>query len=111
VILPLKRKAMIQQTGFTIIFLLMTFLLVMVSAVQAQPRADSEKYLKASRYDSAELLSSIEQTIFSEISTVEDIKKRLARLRTGGCPDLVCAQQHGNRSFFYILKVAIQWTP
>ena len=52
----------------------------MVSAVQAQPKADSEKYPKASRYDSAELLSAIEQAIFSEISTVEDIKKRLARL-------------------------------
>jgi len=36
---------------------------VMVSAVQAQPRADSEKYLKASRYDSAELLSSIAREI------------------------------------------------
>lgn len=73
---------MIQQTRFTFKFLwmLFLFLLVTVSAIQAETTSNSEKYLKASRYDSAELLSSIEQALLSETRTVENIKKRLADL-------------------------------
>ena len=73
---------MIQQTRFTFKFLwmLFLFLLVIVSAGQAETKLNSEEYLKVSRYSSAELLSSIEQALLSEIGTVEDIKKRIARL-------------------------------
>jgi hypothetical protein len=73
---------MIQQTRFTFKFLWMLFLLllVMASAVQAETKPNSEKYLKESKYNSAELLSSIQQTLLSETGMVEDIKKRLARL-------------------------------
>ena len=73
---------MIQLTRFTFKFLwtLFLFLLVIVSAIQAETKSNSEKYLKAFRYDSAELLLSIEQAILSETHTVEEIKNRLARL-------------------------------
>lgn len=73
---------MMQQTRFTFKYLLMLslFLLVIASAVQAETMPNSKKYLKESRYNSAELLSSIEHALLSETSSVEDIKKRLARL-------------------------------
>ena len=73
---------MIQQKrfAFKLLWTLFLFFLVMVSAVQAATKSNSEKYPKASRYNSAELLSSIEQALLAETGAVEEIKKRLARL-------------------------------
>jgi hypothetical protein len=56
------------------------FLLVTVPAVQGETKSNSEKYKKTSKHNSSELLSSIEQALLSENQTIEDVKKRLARL-------------------------------
>ena len=53
---------------------------VIATPAPAKTEPSSKKNLKISGYDSAELFSAIQQALLSETHTVEDIKKRLARL-------------------------------
>ena len=68
------------QYRFLWVFFL--FLLMMVSAVQAGMKPNSENYVTGADYNSAELLQSIENAVFSETNSLKELKGWLGNLET-----------------------------